>query len=133
MINNTLRAMAAVAIGCAVFGFGMPVAQAQGDPVTWDCLGHPQVRPGEMTLACADNGEYLKQIHWTAWRPWHAAGTAVVWQNLCQPNCAAGNYVHGPGTVVLSDYNPARNDFGKATVTDSRGRVTTWPLTVQQD
>ena len=34
--------------------------------VVLDCQGHPHVRPGRYTLACADGNDYLSGLTWTS-------------------------------------------------------------------
>lgn len=69
--------------------------------VVLDCLGHPQVRPGHFTLACADGNDYLTGLTWTSWAQGLASATGVQAENDCLPNCAAGHFHSYPVDVVL--------------------------------
>lgn len=37
--------------------------------VVLDCAAKAQVKPGTITLACADNGLGLQRLRWTSWTP----------------------------------------------------------------
>jgi hypothetical protein len=73
--------------------------------VVLNCLGHPQVRPGRFTLACADANDYLTGLAWKSWGPRLASATGVQAVNDCVPYCAAGHFHRYPVDVVL--WNPA--------------------------
>src|SRR5881394_2605919 len=45
--------------------------------VVLDCQGHPHVRPGHYTLACADGNDYLSGLAWTSWGPRLASATGT--------------------------------------------------------
>jgi hypothetical protein len=69
--------------------------------VVLNCLGHPQVRPGRFTLACADANDYLTGLAWKSWGPMLASATGVQAVNDCVPYCAAGHFHSYPVNVVL--------------------------------
>jgi hypothetical protein len=75
--------------------------------VVADCTSAPPygltVRPGSVTLACADNGAGVEYLSWTTWTAGAAAGHGSFWLKLCQPSCAAGSTGTYPATVTLSD------------------------------
>jgi hypothetical protein len=73
--------------------------------VVLNCLGHPQVRPGRFTLACADANDYLTGLAWKSWGPRLASATGVQAVNDCVPYCAAGHFHRYPVDVVL--WHPA--------------------------
>lgn len=60
------------------------------------------VRPSYVLLGCGDGGQYLANVRWSSWAGWYAHGTAVWWQNLCTPDCAAGHFRHDRVEVTLS-------------------------------
>jgi hypothetical protein len=53
-------------------------------------------------LACADSGIGIQDLDWTSWTAAAATGTGLLWENLCDPSCAAGTYGHYPVAVTLS-------------------------------
>jgi hypothetical protein len=69
--------------------------------VVLDCQGHPHVRPGHYTLACADGNDYLSGLAWTSWGPRLASATGTEHVNDCVPYCAAGHFHSYPVNVVL--------------------------------
>jgi hypothetical protein len=69
--------------------------------VVFDCQGHPHVRPGRYTLACADGNDYLSGLTWTSWGPRLASATGTEHVNDCVPYCAAGHFHSYPVIVVL--------------------------------
>jgi hypothetical protein len=69
--------------------------------VVLNCTGKAQVKPGTISLACADNGIGLTHLHWTSWTPELASAYGTAWQKDCTPNCAAGHIRHYPVVVVL--------------------------------
>jgi hypothetical protein len=60
------------------------------------------VRPAVITLACADDGLGVKNMAWTTWTTSSATGRGMLWENLCQPNCAEGKIADYPVAVTLS-------------------------------
>jgi hypothetical protein len=96
-------------------------AAAASPPVVLNCLGKAQVKPGTITLACADDGAGLTHLHWTSWTPQLASAYGTEWQNDCKPNCAQGHVHHYPVVAML---------WGSATVTGHPGerRYTTATL-----
>jgi hypothetical protein len=95
--------------------------------VVLDCLGHAQVKPGTIALACADNGMGLSYLHWTSWTPELASAYGTEWQNDCQPNCAAGHIHHYPVRAMLwgsatVQGHPAERRYTEATLSYPKGR-----------
>jgi hypothetical protein len=108
------RLVPAAATGICVLALGLGLngaasASAAGRfaarTVVLNCLGHPQVRPGRFTLACADANDYLTGLAWKSWGPELASATGVQALNDCVPYCAAGHFRRYPVDVVL--WHPA--------------------------
>jgi hypothetical protein len=59
-------------------------------------------RPTEIVLACADDGIGVEHMTWSSWASGAAAGQGLLWENLCQPNCATGKIATYPVAVTLS-------------------------------
>ncbi|WP_153411332.1 hypothetical protein [Nocardia macrotermitis] len=98
-------------------------------PEVWDCsFDKPAVRPQSLILACADIGVQVEKISWTSWEADRAEGQGTERENLCKPNCAAGNYITKPVSVVLSDPVQPANLYTKVATTDKNGKVLTFPL-----
>ncbi|PRQ12398.1 hypothetical protein C1Y63_00980 [Corynebacterium sp. 13CS0277] len=66
------------------------VAAADALPGYTNCVGSPEQRPDEISLACGDNNDVLRDITWTEWTATNATGTATRVTNDCTPNCADG-------------------------------------------
>jgi hypothetical protein len=79
----------------------VPAAAHSTKFVVLDCNDKPQVKPGTIVLACADDGLGVGHLHWTRWTSHGAVGRGIFWQNLCIPNCAEGHIVHMPARVTL--------------------------------
>ncbi|HET7244046.1 MAG TPA: hypothetical protein VFJ07_04365 [Streptosporangiaceae bacterium] len=108
------RLVSAAATGICVLALGLglngsasasPAGRFSVRTVVLNCLGHPQVRPGRFTLACADANDYLTGLAWTSWGPKLASATGVQALNDCVPYCAAGHFHRYPVDVVL--WHPA--------------------------
>jgi hypothetical protein len=103
-------------------GLASPSASAVPGVVA-DCTSAPPygltVRPGSVTLACADNGVGVEYMSWTAWTASTATGHGSFWLKLCQPSCAAGSTGTYPATVTLSDVQASAEGpwFSRMTVT----------------
>jgi hypothetical protein len=74
--------------------------------VVANCTSAPpyrlSVRPGSVTLACADDGLGVEDMTWASWSSSAATGQGRFWEKLCQPNCAEGKTGTYPVTVTLS-------------------------------
>jgi hypothetical protein len=59
-------------------------------------------KPKHLIAACGDAGVRVNRIHWKHYgaRSARGGGTAVV--NICEPNCAEGNFERDPVRVRLS-------------------------------
>ncbi len=108
------RLVSAAATGICVLALGLglngaasasPAGRFSVRTVVLNCLGHPQVRPGRFTLACADANDYLTGLAWKSWGPQLASATGVQVLNDCVPYCAAGHFHRYPVGVVL--WHPA--------------------------
>ncbi len=104
------RLVPAAAAGICVLALGVglngaasasPAGRFSVRTVVLNCLGHPQVRPGRFTLACADANDYLTGLAWKSWGPRLASATGVQAVNDCVPYCAAGHFHRYPVDVVL--------------------------------
>ena len=112
MGRRRLVPAAAAGICVAALGLGLngaasasPAGRFSVRTVVLNCLGHPQVRPGRFTLACADANDYLTGLAWKSWGPKLASATGVQALNDCVPYCAAGHFHRYPVDVVL--WHPA--------------------------
>jgi hypothetical protein len=111
------RRLVSAAAGICVLGLGLglngaasatttsPAGRFSERTVVLNCQGHAQVRPGRITLACADFNDYLTGLTWKSWGPKLASATAVQNLNDCVPYCAAGHFRRYPVGVVL--WHPA--------------------------
>lgn len=68
---------------------------------TWDCE-YPEVKPGAITLTCADGGQYIDGISWDTWGSTGAQGTGTYHVNDCDPNCAEGHFQQREVKINLS-------------------------------
>jgi hypothetical protein len=69
--------------------------------VVLNCMDKAQVKPGTISLACADNGIGLTHLHWTSWTPQLASAYGTNWENDCKPSCAEGHVHYYPVVAVL--------------------------------
>jgi hypothetical protein len=88
---------AAVLVSSVVIG----ASAASGLPRVSVCADGFALRPGYLLLGCGDDGQYLEAVRWSSWTALEARGTAVWWQNLCTPSCAAGHFRHDHVRVRL--------------------------------
>jgi hypothetical protein len=80
-----------------------PALAAKTTPRVLTCLGHPETKPGNYLLSCADaNASWMKVI-WSSWGAKTASGTGDLYQNDCSPNCAAGHFHTYPAKITLWD------------------------------
>jgi hypothetical protein len=70
--------------------------------LTWDCE-YPEYKPKAITFTCADGGLYVDKIQWDSWSQKGATGTAIFYENLCEPSCAEGKQVSEAVNVELSN------------------------------
>ena len=76
-------------------------AAAAPQYVVLNCMDKAQVKPGTISLACADNGIGLTHLHWTSWTPQLASAYGTNWENDCKPSCAQGHVHDYPVVAVL--------------------------------
>ena len=76
-------------------------AAAAPQYVVLNCMDKAQVKPGTISLACADNGIGLTHLHWTSWTPQLASAYGTNWENDCKPSCAQGHIHNYPVVAVL--------------------------------
>jgi hypothetical protein len=67
-----------------------------------NCLGKPEVKPMDVTLACGDGNFRVEKIHWTGWGEAFAAGMGTATVNDCEPNCAAGHFHSYPAILIAN-------------------------------
>ena len=77
-------------------------ALAAPAPVITGCAHQPQVRPHEITIACADANFYVDHLAWTRWDARGAVATGIAHENDCTPYCAAGHFHSYRTTLTLS-------------------------------
>lgn len=95
--------------------------------VVLNCLHKAQVKPGTITLACADDGVGLTPLHWTSWTPRLASAYGTEWENDCKPNCAQGHTHYYPVVAMLwgsatVDGHPGEQRYTKVTLSYLKGR-----------
>jgi len=95
--------------------------------VVLNCADKAQVKPGTITLACADNGIGLTHLHWTSWTPHLASAYGTEWVNDCKPNCAQGHVHNYPvvaalwGSATVKGH-PGERRYTEATLSYPKGR-----------
>jgi hypothetical protein len=89
-------------------------AASAGVPVVSDCTQHPQVRPGQYILACADAGAYLTGLHWAAWGTSAAFAQGFFKFNVCTPNCGARHFARFPMLAALWRTEPRPGHAGQS-------------------
>ena len=67
-----------------------------------DCLGHPQVHPRQVMLACADGGFGFDHLTWIGWGGARAVGIGSAFANDCKPSCVAGHVHRYPAVLIAS-------------------------------
>ena len=67
-----------------------------------DCMDYVQ-SPAELHLYCADGGQQLSKIMWASWTADSAFGLATSSKNICDPDCASGNYDVRIASLLLTD------------------------------
>ena len=118
-------ASAAPTFAAAIMRAGPAAAAPQY--VVLNCLGKAQVKPGTITLACADDGAGLTALHWTSWTPELGSAKGIEWQNDCTPSCAQGQIHRYPVVAMLWGSatvpgHPGERRYTNATVGYPKGR-----------
>jgi hypothetical protein len=107
LVSATAAGICALGLGLGLNGAASATTSSAGvyseRTVVLNCQGHAQVRPGRLTLACADFNDYLTGLNWTSWGPRLASATGVQHLNDCVPYCAAGRFHRYRVDVVLWD------------------------------
>lgn len=67
-----------------------------------DCVGKPEVKPKDVTIACGDANFRIEKIQWIGWGEAFAAGMGSGTLNDCEPYCAAGHFHNYPMVVIAS-------------------------------
>jgi hypothetical protein len=96
-----LHALAAAVMAGATFAAVRPT-------VLPDCLGHPQMKPDTIVLACGDGNESISGLKWTGWGSTFAAGRGTISINDCTPNCAAGHDHFYPVMVLVTGHETCK-------------------------
>ncbi len=107
-----LAGLAGLATAPAMAGGATTVRLATG----LGCAAHAEVRPGQVTFACADQNAYLGALHWTRWGATSARGTGTFYLNSCTPNCASSR-VRARSQVSLVATHPVGGLFRSLQVT----------------
>lgn len=102
-------------------------AAAAPQYVVLNCIDKAQVKPGTISLACADNGIGLTHLHWTSWTPQLASAYGTSWENDCKPSCAQGHVHNYPVVAVLWGSatvkgHPGERRYTKATLSYTKRR-----------
>ena len=95
-LTSAARASSRTSSAWAVF-----VRHFSEQPVVVDCQSQPQLRPGKLTLSCADGNDYLTGLSWASWTAGLASATGVQEVNDCNPYCAVGHFHGYPVDVVF--------------------------------
>ena len=94
-------------------------AAAAPQYVVLNCMDKAQVKPGTISLACADNGIGLTHLHWTSWTPQLASAYGTNWENDCLPSCAQGHVHNYPVVAVLSGSATVKGHPGERRYTEA--------------
>ncbi|CAN2188998.1 hypothetical protein MCEMRE217_00473 [Candidatus Nanopelagicaceae bacterium] len=78
--------------------------------LTWDCE-YPQYKPEIIMIYCGDGGAYINKITWISWSKDGASGNGEYYENLCNPNCADGKFLHAPVDVRLSELTRRKGKY----------------------
>jgi len=87
-----------------------PIKVKATEVLTWDCE-YPEYKPKAITFTCADGGLYIDKIQWDSWSQKGATGTAIFYENLCEPSCAEGKQVSEEVKIKLSDITLRKGKF----------------------
>jgi len=89
-----------VAVFLLLVPFGMlPAADAatashpRATRVLADCV-HARYEPRALIVACGDGNTVVKDMKYRTWTRDSATGTATLWFNRCEPDCASGTWAH---------------------------------------
>jgi len=74
----------------------------QTSAVIWECARTAVVRPRTLTIACADDGIALTDLHWSGWGAESARASGELQDNPCVPSCVASRQVEYPVQVRVS-------------------------------
>jgi len=94
-------------------------AAAAPQYVVLNCMDKAQVKPGTISLACADNGIGLTHLHWTSWTPQLASAYGTNWENDCLPSCAEGHVHNYPVVAVLRGSATVKGHPGERRYTEA--------------
>jgi len=98
--------MKRLAIGIAVIACVSAVAvnsSSASVKVNASCgTQHAAKKPANLIFYCGDNGMYATSVSWRSWGGKRAKGFGTVSYKSCEPDCASGGVISGPGKVTLS-------------------------------
>jgi hypothetical protein len=92
---------ATIALCCAA-AVPATLSAASSSRALPDCLGHPQIRPTDIVVTCADGGFGVDRLSWVTWGGSRAVGLGSAYVNDCTPSCAAGHFHRFPAVVIAS-------------------------------
>jgi len=132
----TSAVVAAISIPALGLGLGLTLdgaasartisaRQYSESTVAINCQGRAEVRPGSLTLACADGNDYLSGLTWTSWAPGLASATGVQVEKDCVPYCAAGQFHRYPVDAVFwgsAAFGPGSQRYTRVTLLYPRAR-----------
>jgi hypothetical protein len=93
---------AALAFCCAAAAVPATLSATSSPRALPDCLGHPQIRPTDILVTCADGGFGVDRLSWVTWGGSRAVGLGSAYVNDCTPNCAAGRFHRFAAVVIAS-------------------------------
>lgn len=90
-VSGLIRTLVILAV--AVAFAPSPAASADRAPnYLPNCLGVPERKPSQLTLACADGGIHASGLRWRGWGHYYAYASGSLAMNDCKPYCAAGHF-----------------------------------------
>jgi len=102
-VNGFVLAICVAAIAVLSTAFYPGFARAASTTMALaNCLGKPEVKPKDVTLACGDGNFRVEKIQWTGWGEAFAAGMGTATVNDCQPYCAAGHFHNYPAVLIVN-------------------------------
>ncbi len=68
-------------------------------------------KPDQLIQSCADGGIIVYKIRWDTWSPYGATGVGIYSENMCEPDCAAGNRLETPVRISLDTLLARKGQF----------------------
>jgi hypothetical protein len=91
-----------------------------------DCGYGVEQQPTTITLTCADGGIGIESITWQSWNTAEASGMGTLYENICNPDCSAGNYVRQEATITLGSIKKDKSGnlvFSEVSVTTDKKQL----------